>query len=118
MSDAQRSRLEISDYLVRFIHEHQLTAHDPLPSENDLAAKFGLNRNIVRGAVDRLCAQGRIYAHKGKGFFVSPTQAAVVYPPNSPMSGFRRHSKTRDTSIGASRFKCSALGKQKCLESR
>jgi GntR family transcriptional regulator, transcriptional repressor for pyruvate dehydrogenase complex len=41
-----------------------------LPSENTLAERFGVSRPIVRHAIARLRAEGRLYARRGSGTYV------------------------------------------------
>lgn len=47
-----------------------LTPGACLPSENELAARFGVNRHTVRRAIDELIAAGLLKRHHGKGTFV------------------------------------------------
>lgn len=77
--DLQRLKLEISDYILGYIRDNQLRENERLPSENALAAQFHVNRNIIRGAMEHLRSQGRVYSQKGKGFFTAPKMKQVVY---------------------------------------
>lgn len=77
--DAQRLKLEIADYLLRYIRDNHLHGNGRLPSENALAAQFRVNRNVIRGALEHLRSQGRIYSQKGRGFFVVPKVQQVVF---------------------------------------
>lgn len=45
--------------------------HTPLPTERDLATRYGVSRNTVRLALDALESQGRVYRVQGAGTFVS-----------------------------------------------
>lgn len=47
-----------------------LTPGECLPSENDLAERFGVNRHTIRRAVDDLIAAGLLERRHGKGTFV------------------------------------------------
>ncbi len=50
-----------------------------LPSENQLAIKFGVSRITVRKALDELKSEDKIYKIHGKGTFISlPTGSAAV----------------------------------------
>jgi DNA-binding FadR family transcriptional regulator len=53
-----------------------------IPAERDLALDFGVARNTVRRAMDRLREEGAISRHVGRGTFVSadgrPTLASIV----------------------------------------
>lgn len=77
--DAQRSRLEIADYILGYIRDNNLHENGKLPSNSVLAAQFQVNRSIIRGAMEHLRSQGRIYSQKGKGFFVAPRMRQVVF---------------------------------------
>ncbi len=43
----------------------------PVPSERELAARYGLSRMTARQAVEHLVSEGRLYRVQGKGTFVS-----------------------------------------------
>ena len=54
------------------------TAGGRLPTEADLAARFGVNRHTVRHALADLAARGLVHSRRGAGVFV--TGRAVDYP--------------------------------------
>jgi GntR family transcriptional regulator len=47
-------------------------AGDPLPSELELAARFGVSRMTARQAVQNLAAEGLVQRRRGAGTFVAP----------------------------------------------
>ena len=60
------------DELIRYkLHVGEWTAHDLLPSENELAKRYGLSRMTVRSVVVRLTQEGLLYRVPGKGTFVA-----------------------------------------------
>ncbi len=49
----------------------KLKPGDQLPSTAELAERYGVSRNTVRDAVNRLLAQGVLRGHQGLGVFVA-----------------------------------------------
>lgn len=61
----------IADTLLAEIAGGQYRPGDKLPTEGDLAARFGVNRHTVRHALASLAEAGIIYSRRGAGVFVS-----------------------------------------------
>ncbi|MBA5778960.1 phosphonate metabolism transcriptional regulator PhnF [Stappia sp. F7233] len=57
------------------------TEEGRLPTEKDLAARFGVNRHTVRRAIAELTAEGILRADQGRGTFVS--ERLITYPISS-----------------------------------
>ena len=51
-----------------------------IPSENTLASHYGVSRHVVRQALDRLVAEGRLRALQGAGYFVNDRRIVVQLP--------------------------------------
>lgn len=62
--------LRVRDYL-RTLATYELAAGDPLPSERQLCARFGVSRMTVRQAVDALVVEGLLQRVHGRGMFVA-----------------------------------------------
>lgn len=62
--------LRVKDSLKNLILSGEYRVGDLLPSENELAARFHLNRATVRQALSELVNEGYIVKHKGKGSIV------------------------------------------------
>jgi GntR family transcriptional regulator, transcriptional repressor for pyruvate dehydrogenase complex len=68
---ARRSAAEeVRAQLVAIIESGQLRVDDRLPSEAELAQRFGVSRPIVREALGTLQALGLTASHAGRGTFV------------------------------------------------
>src|SRR6478609_5139468 len=63
---------EVADALQRRILAGELTSHDRLASEREIAETFGLSRMTARQAVELLVRRGVVYRRPGSGTFVSP----------------------------------------------
>ncbi len=60
---------QIRDTLINEIRE-RYKAGDLLPSENELAERFGVHRHTLRRAVDELVIDGLVERRHGKGVFI------------------------------------------------
>ncbi|MCA0871174.1 phosphonate metabolism transcriptional regulator PhnF [Seohaeicola saemankumensis] len=65
--------------LTADIAESRYATGDQLPTEAQLAAKFGVNRHTVRRALADMADQGLVHARRGAGVFVAatPTDYAI-----------------------------------------
>ena len=63
---------QLQEFLGQWIHAEGLQAHDALPSEGELQARFEVSRSVVRQALHQLEMEGVIYRQKGRGSFVAP----------------------------------------------
>jgi len=61
----------VAERILRLIGELALAPGDRMPTEQDLAARLGASRTMVREAVKVLSAIGRIRAQKGRGLYVA-----------------------------------------------
>ncbi|MFM7346829.1 MAG: GntR family transcriptional regulator, partial [Tagaea sp.] len=62
--------LRIQDALVAEIAQGALKPGDALPSEDNLAKRFGVALGTVRKALDGLAADGKLDRRQGRGTFV------------------------------------------------
>lgn len=76
-------QMQVADYILKYIKQKRLKGDAMLPSENQMAQKFGVSRNVARCAFEHLRSQGYIYSIKGKGFFVANRQKPLVYKHSS-----------------------------------
>jgi GntR family transcriptional regulator, phosphonate transport system regulatory protein len=68
----------IADDLEQAIAVGTHTAGDRLPGENEIAARFGVNRHTVRRALAELTQRGLIRAERGSGTYVE--RKRLAYP--------------------------------------
>lgn len=62
---------EIVEHLSRALAEGKLQPGDRLPSEQELAADFGVARTVVREAISQLKHDGFVRSRKGVGAFIA-----------------------------------------------
>lgn len=62
--------------LRKLIADHAPHPEQPLPTERDLSARFGVSRRVIRQALAELEAEGKIWRRQGKGTFIGPAPAA------------------------------------------
>lgn len=73
----------VYDQVLALVQQEKLSAGDRLPGEHALAERFGVSRPVVRQALARLRAEGRVTAARGAGHFVSdaPVPKSIDYGP-------------------------------------
>lgn len=63
--------VQLSETIAQYINLHRLSEGDPLPSENELLARYDVSRTTVRQAVQRLETDRLARRVRGKGTFVA-----------------------------------------------
>lgn len=63
--------LKLYEKVLKNIENKKYNCCEKLPSENDFAKEFNVNRHTVRQALQMLKEKGFIYTKKGKGNFIS-----------------------------------------------
>lgn len=73
----------VYNHVLALIRHDKLAAGDRLPGEHALAERFGVSRPVVRQALARLRAEGRVTAAHGAGHFVGeePAPKSIDYGP-------------------------------------
>ncbi|AOS65276.1 GntR family transcriptional regulator [Actinoalloteichus hymeniacidonis] len=96
----------IADAVRASIVDGELNPGDKLPSERELAARFGTARNTAREAVRLLADEGLVSARHGKGVFVREQQRLFRW-------GHERYSKKvyRETGLTPFRLEMHRQGK-------
>ena len=67
----------VAEQILKLIAELRLRPGDRMPTENELAARLGTSRTVVREAVKILSAVGRVRAHKGRGIYVADDEGML-----------------------------------------
>jgi GntR family transcriptional regulator len=103
------TNVDAKHVLVRRKLETEITAHlrpnELLPTERDLATRFGVSRMTIRQALRALIDEGRIYAVRGQGTFlsepkVSKTQALTSFSDDMRARGYTPGSRLLEVSLG------------------
>lgn len=66
-----------AEQILHLIAELELRPGDRMPTENELAARMGTSRTLVREALKILSAIGRVRAHKGRGLYVADDEGML-----------------------------------------
>jgi GntR family transcriptional regulator, transcriptional repressor for pyruvate dehydrogenase complex len=66
---------ELADMLLESIVDGQFPVESVLPSEGELALKYGMSRLTVREAIRILRSQNLVTIRRGRGTFVNPPQS-------------------------------------------
>lgn len=61
----------VAERILELIAGSHLQPGDRMPTENEIAARLGTSRTVVREAVKILSALGRVRAQKGRGLYVA-----------------------------------------------
>ncbi|MCC3769392.1 GntR family transcriptional regulator [Streptomyces sp. UNOC14_S4] len=69
----------IADDLRRRIEAKELKVDTKLPSEKELASRYGVSTPTLREALDTLQAEGRVEKQQGRGNFVREPNARMTY---------------------------------------
>ncbi|MGN7453399.1 GntR family transcriptional regulator [Paenibacillus pasadenensis] len=73
MEDRQPKYRLLKQQIEGWLRAEKYRADEQLPSENELAAQFGLSRQTVRQTIGELVSEGLLYRVHGKGTFASPS---------------------------------------------
>ena len=67
----------MAEQILQLIAELALAPGDRMPTENELAARLGASRTMVREAIKILSAIGRVRAQKGRGLYVADGESML-----------------------------------------
>lgn len=108
---------QIQERLERAIATGELAAHERIPSERELSARYGVSRMTIRQAIGALARSGALYARSGKGTFVAdhkieqPLQRLTSFTEDMLARGMRPSSRLLEAGrIGAPLEIAEALG--------
>jgi GntR family transcriptional regulator len=69
---------QIKELLVQGLDAGEWKPGEPIPSEFELSARFGVSQGTVRKAIDELAAEHLLVRRQGKGTFVASHSEAVT----------------------------------------
>ena len=78
---------QIKAIIKKWILEKEFDFGDKIPSENELAGRFGVSRLTVRQAVSKLAEEGFLTTRRGAGTFVTDNED-LINSYNIEFSGF------------------------------
>lgn len=81
MSANEPLYMQMREYLLELIAQNKNVPHYKLPSENQLAIKFGASRISSKHAFDTLEEEGLIFRQRGRGTFIADGHRGVDLPP-------------------------------------
>lgn len=62
---------QVKEKIAALIHERGIQAHEPVPSEGELAALFGVSKMTAKLALNALADEGVVYRLRRRGTFLS-----------------------------------------------
>ena len=62
---------QLKTILLEYIKQHHINIENPIPTEVELSAHFGISRPTVRQAINELVVEGYLFRIKAKGTFIS-----------------------------------------------
>lgn len=68
----------LAEDVANLILDGTYAAGDALPSETELATRYGVSRAVVRGGTQQLAARGLVDVRQGKGVFVTESQREAL----------------------------------------
>lgn len=68
-----------AEQILQLVAELRLWPGDRMATENELAARLGARRGVVREVVKILSALGRVRAQKGRGIYVADDDGRPVF---------------------------------------
>jgi len=108
---------QIKQIIKKWIINKEFNPGGKIPSENELADKFNVNRLTVRQAISQLVQEGFLVSKRGEGTFVTNNEN-LIGSFNLEFTGFMddlfyQVSKSRTKSVKIARMRASKLIKEK-----
>lgn len=85
--------------ILRRVIERELTPGSPIPSERELAQRYGVSRLTVRSAISRLVYEGLLTRVRGKGTFTAAKRMELQLYLMSFTSDMRRRGLVPTTEV-------------------
>ncbi|NLY90449.1 MAG: GntR family transcriptional regulator [Firmicutes bacterium] len=87
--------LQLRELIRAKIEEGEYLPGMAIPSENELAEYYGINRLTVRNAIDALVAEGLLKRVQGKGVYVCVVTDEKIERDLETLGGFRQTIRTK-----------------------
>ncbi len=71
-------RKEVAEYIKKLIADGRLKPGDRLPTEREMAERFGVSRTVIRDAVKTLSGNGLLSVQQGRGIFVNRLDSGFI----------------------------------------
>jgi GntR family transcriptional repressor for pyruvate dehydrogenase complex len=91
-TEIQTLRQKTVENIKNYVKYHKLNQGDRLPSEREMAKKFGISRTIVRDAVNNLAGLGILEIRHRSGIFIASVDTSTIASQLSSRLIFNRHS--------------------------
>lgn len=71
-------RHEVAEYIKKLIEQGKIKPGDRLPTEREMAEKFGVSRTVIRDAVKTLTGIGVLQVRHGVGIFAATPDSQLI----------------------------------------
>ena len=76
----------VCESLTQLVSHGEFSAGSRLPAEIEMAKAFGVSRTVVREAISRLKAEGRVESRQGSGVFVCEANLKTPFRINPTLA--------------------------------
>src|ERR1700684_2316417 len=70
---------KLAEWFAREIRTGRLVSGEKLPTEQELNARFGVSRTVIREAMASLRSEGLVVSRQGSGVFVADHETTLTF---------------------------------------